>query len=685
LERRLLERVFEHFPDLRERAALVRAHGRELRFLVALAAAAPLPDAPTIPLVVAKEGRWIRNAIGPSSRFRQTFDFPGAPLAPLIAHARKEPGGWATRHPRRFIRGDLVPSERATALVLGTSQDNTPLVVDDDVPADGAPWRYRFRVADLWGRFGPALEVDVPTPARSAPPAPVLKTTLRPHHRAPGEEAALWGTIEVTVSVPTGGDLAAGARPIAKLDFSIDGEARQVDVLGEPAASFSIPIEGLAAGQVKIVQLLASFRDDLDATSEATQQKVELADPSPPRVVKTATGIVWTSRPGPAEHVELALSWPAAPGARYRVYLADAQALLERPGDADGRPRAVVAAMAVLRANAPHLRDRFRLLTDPPLMPGADGRVVLHESLPRSLSKVQVVRVVPVSERNVEQVFERCGLTPIAVPAALPPPAPRLRAEVEAASGVVRLRIEAPGLDLAQLELDEPGLFLEPPAPGARAPEYRLRRSLGTATDPLYAQEVARGPLIAERQAGSILFAADFVDPLANALPFFVPVTYWAEVRMPAERRLPTDFDEAAPGPDHVRALQPQQLLDAPGTFSLPSSPAPVLRVPEQAPQLATEQLTATRRQRDDGLALLDVQVAAGPLPSRIGSYSIKLWLASHGTELFPLAPPLELDNGTLTWTSAALSVPDDSQLFAALVDPLNRSGPVVAVAVAAV
>ena len=124
---------------------------------------------------------------------------------------------------------------------------------------------------------------------------------------------------------------------------------------------------------------------------------VKLCDPRSPPVPRTGIGIVWSSRPAPATDVEFRLRFSGVPGARYRAYLSDSRGLElalfegERP-----RTRAEIAVDGAQKGLAGvGLRERFRLLTDEPLKPAADGRVLFDTRLPRALETVQFLRFVP--------------------------------------------------------------------------------------------------------------------------------------------------------------------------------------------------------------------------------------------------------------------------------------------------
>src|SRR5439155_22310825 len=114
-----------------------------------------------------------------------------------------------------------------------------------------------------------------------------------------------------------------------------------------------------------------------------------------------------------------------------------------------------------------------------------------------------------------EAKFDSCGVVPVAVPSDRTPPPPRVRASVDADTGAATVTITGLGLDLVELEASEPGLFTEPPTADAVAPEFRLRRASGPVNDPVYAREIARGPLEVTREDGVVSFTATIYDPVA--------------------------------------------------------------------------------------------------------------------------------------------------------------------------
>jgi hypothetical protein len=686
-ERRLLVRLVELFPRLRQVAEALTRHGLELRPFVAAALAAPPPDLLPAPDVRLGEAHWRREPAGPSVRFRQSFAVSDAPLATLAALGRLEMNDWRHRHGDNLVMpAGADPAERAPTLFFGFREGKgragVGQVTDEDIPADRAIWQYRLALADLFGRFGAPAELLVPVPARPDLPIPAPQTHLALNAAVAGEAPAAAGTLHVSVPVPKVEDLTAGSRPIQTVEARLVAELQTVAApAGGGTVAFAFALPALLPMEVRRLALEVRFRDAAGGASEPGRSTVDVADPRPPRVARTGRGILWTSRPGPSPEVEVRLTFPAQASTRYRAYLTDASAL-GIPLVDNGRQRTrteIAVDGGNLGAAGLDMRDRFRLVTDPPLT-AAGPRVSLGERLPRTIETVQFLRIVPIGDRGVEASFSACGLIPIAVPSDRRPAPPRVTVSVDAATGAALVRVEAVGLDLAALRAVEPGLFGDEPAAAARPPEYRVRRAAGPVPQPIYAREVGRGVLSLEGQDASAVFAAAFTDAQPEGLIPFVRYAYWAEVRMPPERRLPVDVQEV---PSDIQPVEPRQVQDAAGVFSRPSSPFLVMRVPAEVPVLAPAWLSAETRQ-EGGQHVVAVGIAGGPQahPMAIGRYRLRIWTRVQGGEI--VAAPggdVDLVSGSATWSSPPRPGPAPPiTVFAALVDPAGRSGSVVSI-----
>jgi hypothetical protein len=672
LEARLLVRLVQLFPTLRRVMDDQRRRGHTIRVLAAVAAAPPLPDRPAPPTVEPGRGVWLRDASIPNQTIRQELRLPDLPLSGLCALARQETGGgWLSLH-RPLDTGAAAP--RRAAMLAGRDQVGWGLLVDAPAPAPAVAGRYRVRVGDLFGRFGDATEVDAPCPARPRPPRPSLQTELHLPLPDPNDTGVRSpGALVVRVPVPVADQLGAGALPIAALDVRLGGVALATGpiVPGLAEATFDFPAVvpmGSTGGA-----LVATFRDSAGTASPEARETVLAKDRRPPRPMRSGKGMIWTSGPGPAEEVELRLQWSAQGAQRYRAYIADAESLGVSTA---GRTRAEIAE-AASHLGPVEMRERFRLLTDPPLeAAGAD--VVLQERLPRALQTVQLIRVVPVSADNVEADFATCGLTPVAVPSDRRPPAPSLRVEVDPLTGTARIEIEATGLNLDALRSAEAGLFLTPRDPGARAPEYRLRRANASASDPVYARTLRVEALAPIRSGGDVIgFARVINDAAAGQLEPYVRYSFWAEVRMPPERRLPLGVPDI---PSPIRAGALAQAEDMPGVFSAASAPAYALWAPPAAGLAAAQVTTLVTVDGGDASKVVVQATVAGV------SAAHRLAVAPFTVE-FVLRPVVgdaqrhsasPDHDGDVAWESPSIALADGEKasLMVRLLDPLRRATP---------
>ena len=334
-------------------------------------------------------------------------------------------------------------------------------------------------LAEVFGRFGNAAEIVVPTPPRPPVPQPMLRSHLALAGRAADAAPAVAGSVRWSVVVPALHEMTAGSRPLARVVIDFDG-ALQDGVAPQESGvvHFGFHLLALIPVESRALTATAHFEDDEATAGPTVALTIAIHDPRAPAVPQTGIGIVWSSRPALATDVEFRLRFTGVAGARYRAYLADARgldiALLdgERP-----RTRAEMAVDGVRQGlTGLGLRDRFRLLTDTPLQPGGYGSVLFDTRLPRALETVQSLRFVPLSIHGNEAAFKSCPLLPVAVPSDRRKPAPRVEIRVDPVSGVATVTVRALGLDVVALGAAEPGLFDEPPAGNAQPLEYRLRR-----------------------------------------------------------------------------------------------------------------------------------------------------------------------------------------------------------------
>ncbi|PZQ15982.1 MAG: hypothetical protein DI565_09230 [Ancylobacter novellus] len=647
------------------------AKGFEIRCFAAPAAAVPPPDLPVPPAVLLRSASWILREGGVATMFRQGFSLPIEGVAPLVAMAKLRKDG-------RFeplAREAPGVAERHFPMLIGTADGGEGIVSHAPVQADFDNV-FRFNVGDLFGRYGDPADIAVPDPARPAPPAPAPRTYVR---RALLDDQASVplsaGTLEVRVASPDVDSIGAGGRAIAKLTLSFAGETRSRAVDGaELFEAFALP--PLGPQQPGSWPLEAWFVDDHGAASPVSAQAISIVDPRRPKPIVSGPAIIWTSRPGPSPDVELRLGWEGAPGQAYRAWIADQDGL----GLARAPTRAAVAVAGYQKQRAgglAPLADRFRLLTDIPITAGPDGRARLETTLPRTLSTVNFLRVVPETPEGVTADFDACDVTPVAVPDDRPPPPPRLTVS-ETDGGGARLTIEAMGFDMDAIAAQEPGLFATPPRPGPQ-PEFRLRRASGPVEDPLYARRLtgASALRLDRDDPGGPRFVATFDD--GDLIPF-VRHLWWAEVRLPAERRLPEGVLLVAGdfAPDNAGQSQ-----DAPRPFSPLSAPAALTPAPKDPPA-ALEAGNVTAEVLASGAAgRVRLTVADAPVAhaQAIAPYLLRVWIrAEDGDPQRAADAPVTAEIFT-TEIEAAIDDGATARVWIAVVDPLGRESPTIEVA----
>jgi hypothetical protein len=679
-EERLVERLIELEPSAQRVADLVLERRWTIRAFATAALAAPVPEPPAAPSVGLGDAAWLRpeQGGGPSVAFRQQLRISAPPLATLVALARLEAQGWITRHEVLTLAPGAQPDRRAAPMILGSAHTLTGgrfgVVDESRVPASGAPWTYQLALGDVFGRFGEPSEVQVPLPPRPAIPAPTIRVQLRLAERAAHDQAAVAGSLRVRIPVPALEDLAAGARPLAKVLVRLESAMQETAApQSGGSVSFDFQLPALLPMEHRRLHVLARFEDDQGGLSMDGVHAIDVADPRSPPIPKTGIGIVWSSRPGPGEEVEIRVRFAGASGARYRVYCSDARGL-DIPLKAGTRPRtrAEISVDGAQRGlNGLGMRDRFRLLTDKPLETGADGSVQFDARFPRALETVQFLRFVPLSARGAESAFESCPLLPVAVPSDRQPPAPRV--EVRAgATGAAEVTVVAEGLDLISLQAAEPGLFENPPDPEAKAPEFRVRRASGAVPNAIYAREIARGTL--ERVGNQ--FRAVLVDyPVADGMIPYVRYHYWAEVRMPPERRLPPDTLEVTLPSGSIQPLQPAQRRDAQSAYSQLSAPAMAILAPASTAGLTPAMVSATTGAAQGGWQV-QVSVTGGPRahPRAVGEYRVQIHV-ERAPAILSLEGEEPLVDGGLTWSLVVPGAqPAAASVALVLIDPIGRA-----------
>jgi hypothetical protein len=543
---------------------------REIRFLPLAAGVGATPDLPDPPSLSAPPGRWH----GGDDTWQQQILLHGAPPAGPVALAR----GALSRH--------RVNLGRAVALFAGRVPKGAPATTmtgerpstlsDPAVPPEPATWQ--VAQADRFGRWSAPASVSASPPVRPAPRPPVPRNHVLvaaldradTSPRSPGE-------IRVSVELPVRTE--AGALPVASLTLTVAGTSRTVVAQPEMVEFFDVPATTPASSVAVAVD--AVFTDTAGVQSTVASSVVTVHDPRPLPVVRTGPALLWSGRRDATGASELALTWPGS--ARYRVYLSTSDRLAAALGIGlvDGRlpgdPLRASLAGAIWARRA-ELRDKadFSLITDPPLTAAA-GVVSLRHSVPGSLRGVLFVRIVPLSEGNVESDFAQCGLVPVAVPHTGRPAPPTVRVTV-ADDGSVSVDAEFDG-------------------------EVRIRRARVMTAEPRYVPVVAtvRGP---------------WTDsPLAD----YQRATYWAEARHDPEPALPPGV---LPIPSTVSTPAGVPTGDVESMWSRISLPATAMRVPAAVPDLTG---LLTFRPGD---------VISGALPPG----SVQLWAETPAGALVDLA-----------------------------------------------
>jgi hypothetical protein len=747
------DRLYEQYLD-----ALRRATGRDQRgeiddmvrrvrdggFAVApfVTAVAPVPPwlPPSLPDPQIFQVRWQQSRAGaPSDLFRASFAFPGMPLASLSALARRENGQWVTRHELL----DAPPPARAAPAVFGHEvdadvrqdelrlksklQETAGLLSDHEIPGDSGVAEFAARASDFFGRFGPETVFGVQPPARPRPPKPVLRFlvdrdgALDPQSEGPRSPGVLKVNVAVprpwpeaenrfsdadqkklgsSIIVPRLDDLPAGALALSAVEFGIGAPGTSVGVTPPGVREFQIPLPALLPQETKTFLFVGRFVDSDGHESDLAEASFAVTDVRPPKTYKSGVGLFWTSAPGPTNEVELRLRWSAGAGSRHRVYLTDQAGLGLTDSDLGVEPagaqpsRGLVAAVGCQKVIGGQAGDRnaFRLLTDPPLSAAPGGVVTFETRLPRSLATVQFLRVVPLGPEGAEPVFDKCGIVPVAVPESRRPPPPRLDGRVDPATGFATLTVSTDGFDLVALERDEPGLF-HTGRPGTEAPRAVIRRAVGAVADPIYARPV--GDKAMSYAGGESRFTAQIEDGNSGrGLEPFVRYVYWAEVRLPPERRLPADFTEVA---GDVAPADPGAGQSHPRPRSLPSGPRVLMRVPPAPPApLQAGSFEVVRQADGTGAVALTVNITDPPTAhaGAVGQYRLAVWVQWPGGPISPIRNAGGADlNGSWPIVSdgvvtTRVAVEGNSgpaaplTLRLAVVDPVNRMGDVVVISV---
>jgi hypothetical protein len=671
-----------------------RRRGCQIRAMIAVTKPTPPWVPPQVPLPAVVDRRWqASDGITPSSLYRATLAFPEAPLSAMAAVARQEDGHWAPMHDflpvrassvnfraaPRFFGSENVPGPRVREqLTAGTPVplDGAAILTEQDLPAGEGTMTYRFRGADVFGRFGGPADVTFGPPDRPAPPPPVIRYYLDLHAddlAGLSPDGALSpGTVRLTIAVPPAqgfaetdeprirtailvpglAGLAAGSLPIRTLTIALDGGApHTVDVTAPGFTDLPLPLPGLQPQAQASHTLTAMFTDTVGTKSDPELASVTFTvmDRRLPPAIKTGVGLFWTSSPGPGPEVQLKLAWHAAPKSKHRVYAIDQQGLGLTDADlgvsapAGSGPQLPPSRAKVAAAGAdkvlhgpPVGHSAFHLLADT-VTADDSGLAILDTTLPRSLQTVQFLRIVPLTSEGGETPFDRCGIVAVAVPDSRRPAPPRLDGSVDPATGVAHFVVTADGFDRVDLSAEEPGLFT-PSAGPAVAPRFRILRAVAAVADPIYAREVASGSLAHDAaQDPRVVFSGKATDPASGpGLEPFVRYVYWAQVQLPPERRVP-------PGPPaangDLHPLDPASAADRPRPMSLPSAPRTLMRTPPAAPAAPrAADIRVTRTDAADGVHLT-IAITSPPAahPMAIGPFRLAIWRQWPGQAIAPV------------------------------------------------
>lgn len=240
------------------------------------------------------------------------------------------------------------------------------------------------------------------------------------------------------------------------------------------------------------------------------------------------------------------LTWPAVDGSKHRVYLSDQQGLrFSAPGRRGGcpgwRPHAARGGGVAGGCSTVARSTAQRFAADRIAGGGRSRRGGLHHLVAAQPGDGAEARSS--GPDGAEPPFDSCGIVAVAVPDSRGPVAPRIDGHVDPATGARTLRVVTDGFDRSALQRDELGLF-DPGVAGTEPPRFRIRRAVGPVADPVYARVLREGPMqILNSAATPAVFEATFLDDggVGRGLEPFVRYVYWAEVRLPPERRIPAE------------------------------------------------------------------------------------------------------------------------------------------------
>ena len=251
----------------------------------------------------------------------------------------------------------------------------------------------------------------------------------------------------------------------------------------------------------------------------------------------------------------------------------------------------------------------------------------------------------------------------------------------------------AEGFDRVALERDEPGLF-NAGGDGNEPPQFRIRRAVGPVADPIYASALVNGALALEdAEASATVFSATYTDDNGGeGLEPFVRYVFWADVRLPPERRLPAGFDPLDP-PGGVTAVDPDARQSHPLPMSYPSAPCVLMHAPPSPPATPeTANIAVSQAPAANGTVAVTINVTDPPSAHQkaVDQFRLAVWTQWPGGAIEPITNA----NGQSlsgTWpvmsggvVTANVTVPPGADATAALtlrfafVDPVGRMGEIL-------
>jgi hypothetical protein len=549
----------------------------------------PMPDAPSPPLIdslAAAEPAW-RPGTAPEARRRTAIALSGLVPGSGLALARRSDAVpvWRPLNPAvRSWRSLIVPGAPASATAPGHAE-----LGDRDAPPLAAS--YRLAQCDSFGRWSAWAAGELADGVRPPPPRPVIEALFTPAQPAdPPADAALAGSIRVSVAVPTPNNLPPGAHLLDHVRILFDGtEVASAAPASEPTLVIPLPGPLLTPTARRSVAVSAIWFDTAGQSSrESLTVTLNCYDLRAPPQVLLPPGLHYASRPDATGRSRAEIAWKVQPGqARFRVYVAHETTLLSKLDElgqqarldqlaAQAAPeRAATLRSADVRTLFP--RELFALLTDAPVV--ATGHTARFEhALSASLAGLSFYRIVALAETNTEATFEDAELLPVAVPNSPAPARPTL--ELAA--------IDVPLADGRRV----PGIRVRLTVPAGLRPAvaYRLFRSTEETRDVNRMPLLAAGALPAPAGPGlpqgyTLLLVGDpapgtpdpaLVGPCDELLP--ADIRLWMRYHLRADVR---GADEPGSGLDGTLAM--------PGDWSAAALPVSVLVLASEPPPAVSE------------------------------------------------------------------------------------------------